>query len=323
MPGMMQDERMKCPRCHSEKICKNGHKNGKQRFLCKDCRRQFIQVRSQRGYDEAFKQICLKAYRSGKSFREIERTYGVHHTTVLSWVKQAGFDLSEMAISEMARSSSASDLSVPQTLVDSVPSSRVQTEPNAIDLREAILSGALQVFATQSYSSVTLEQISTMVGVSPQTLERYFPNKEALFIALSQQLLDRLPQKLLSLPNGDDLSAAPEVVLRQAAIALLSTFSKDQALRVLVRLVISESERFPDLAKRFIQEVERPLFNQLSTYLKFHPDLQIAEPLVATRLFMGSLMHYWLTQSVQEQATLPEERDRVVESLVAGIIAAA
>ena len=319
MSGMMQDDRMKCPRCHSEKICKNGHKNGKQRFLCKDCRHQFVKVRSQRGYDDAFKQICLQAYRNGKSFREIQRIYGVHHTTVLSWVKQAGFDLSEMARSSSVESNlitskaSASQVSAPLD---------TQAELEDIDLQEAILAGALQVFSTQSYSLVTLEQISTAASVSTQTLSRYFKDKETLFIALTQQLLDELPQKLLSLSDGD-LSAAPEIVLRRVAIALLSAFSKDRAFRILVRLVVSESEQFPELAKRFVQEVERPLFIQLSTYLKFHPDLRINDPLVATRLFMGSLMHYWLIQHLQKQVVLPEERDRIVESLIAGIIAAA
>jgi AcrR family transcriptional regulator len=32
---------MKCPRCHSQNYSKNGHRHGKQRYLCKDCGRQF------------------------------------------------------------------------------------------------------------------------------------------------------------------------------------------------------------------------------------------------------------------------------------------
>ena len=33
---------MKCPRCDSEKLSKNGHRHGKQRYLCKECGRQFL-----------------------------------------------------------------------------------------------------------------------------------------------------------------------------------------------------------------------------------------------------------------------------------------
>lgn len=32
---------MKCPHCHSTQLNRNGHKLGKQRYLCKACNRQF------------------------------------------------------------------------------------------------------------------------------------------------------------------------------------------------------------------------------------------------------------------------------------------
>ena len=33
----------KCPRCQSEEVVKNGHiHNGKQRYICKQCGRQFV-----------------------------------------------------------------------------------------------------------------------------------------------------------------------------------------------------------------------------------------------------------------------------------------
>ncbi|WP_413470337.1 transposase-like zinc-binding domain-containing protein [[Phormidium] sp. LEGE 05292] len=34
---------MICPHCHSERLSKNGHRYGKQRYLCKDCGRQFLE----------------------------------------------------------------------------------------------------------------------------------------------------------------------------------------------------------------------------------------------------------------------------------------
>ncbi|MEM1009148.1 MAG: IS1 family transposase [Myxococcota bacterium] len=35
----------KCPQCQSEIVVKNGRiHNGKQRFLCKSCARQFVQA---------------------------------------------------------------------------------------------------------------------------------------------------------------------------------------------------------------------------------------------------------------------------------------
>lgn len=35
-------------------------------------------------------QECLKLYVNGMGFRGIERVKGVHHTTIITWVKQIG-----------------------------------------------------------------------------------------------------------------------------------------------------------------------------------------------------------------------------------------
>jgi transposase-like protein len=80
---------MECPECKSNHIHKNGHKKGKQNYLCVDCRRQFIDAyESHRGYAQTVKQECLKMYVNGMGFRAIERVTGVHNTTVMDWVKK-------------------------------------------------------------------------------------------------------------------------------------------------------------------------------------------------------------------------------------------
>ncbi len=85
---------MQCPECQSTHIRKNGIKRGKQNHICADCRRQFIELYEvSRGYSDEFKRECLKMYTNGMGFRGIERVKGVHHTTVISWVKQVGENL--------------------------------------------------------------------------------------------------------------------------------------------------------------------------------------------------------------------------------------
>ena len=82
---------MKCPQCGSEHIRKNGIKKGKQNHICAECGRQFINPSEQtKAFPETTKQTCLKMYLNGMGFRAIERVMGVHHTTVIDWVKQKG-----------------------------------------------------------------------------------------------------------------------------------------------------------------------------------------------------------------------------------------
>ena len=47
---------MKCPRCQSTHIRKNGHRRGKQNYQCKDCDRQFIESYSTKGYSSEVKE---------------------------------------------------------------------------------------------------------------------------------------------------------------------------------------------------------------------------------------------------------------------------
>ena len=85
---------MKCPRCQSSHIRKNGHRRGKQNHICADCGRQFVEnPQTHRGYRDDMRQICLKMYLNGMGFRGIERVTNIHHTTVINWVKQAGENL--------------------------------------------------------------------------------------------------------------------------------------------------------------------------------------------------------------------------------------
>jgi transposase-like protein len=85
---------MQCPRCGSTHIRKNGIKKGKQNNICADCGRQFIDVYNPpQGYSDDIKQECLTMYVNGMGFRAIERVKGVHHTTIIYWVKQLGEQL--------------------------------------------------------------------------------------------------------------------------------------------------------------------------------------------------------------------------------------
>lgn len=91
---------MKCPKCSSTDINKNGRSRGKQNYRCKACGRQFVELRSSRGYSEDAKQICLKMYRDGIGFRAIERATGISHNTIINWVKQSESESTDAPESE-------------------------------------------------------------------------------------------------------------------------------------------------------------------------------------------------------------------------------
>ncbi len=87
---------MICVKCGSDRVAKNGHRHDKQRYICKDCGKQFAEKYSIRGYPPKIKQQCLELHQQGISFREIERQTGVSHNTVINWVRQSSTDLGKI-----------------------------------------------------------------------------------------------------------------------------------------------------------------------------------------------------------------------------------
>ena len=85
---------MKCPHCSSSKVRKFGKIKGKQRDHCRECDRYFQSHYESKGYSPEVKEICLKMYLNGMGFRGIERVTGIHHTTIMNWVKELGEELS-------------------------------------------------------------------------------------------------------------------------------------------------------------------------------------------------------------------------------------
>jgi AcrR family transcriptional regulator len=78
---------MICPDCQSDRVAKNGRQQGKQRYICRGCGRQFLDRYTPRGYPLEIRQQCLTLHAQGMSFREIERQTGVDCNTVINWAK--------------------------------------------------------------------------------------------------------------------------------------------------------------------------------------------------------------------------------------------
>lgn len=83
-----------CPKCKSNKFCKDGIVKGKQRFKCKDCNFRFTVENI--GKPEKLKRDALVLYLEGLGFRSIGRFLNVSHVAVFNWIKLYGEKLDEI-----------------------------------------------------------------------------------------------------------------------------------------------------------------------------------------------------------------------------------
>jgi TetR/AcrR family transcriptional regulator, regulator of autoinduction and epiphytic fitness len=181
------------------------------------------------------------------------------------------------------------------------------------DKAEAILAGAMQEFMTCGYAAASMDRIAVAAGVSKPTLYSYFQGKEGLFTALIQQMSqsDRVLDEARFLQNPIGTS------LNLMANDLLDKLSDEKPLLTLIRLIIGESGRFPELAQTFVRNFEKPNLDKLRDLLAQHPDLNLADPEITARLFVGSIVHYSIVQEMlQGREILPLARERFVEGLV-------
>ncbi len=82
---------MRCVYCGSEKIVRNGKSNqGKQRYLCKECRRIFVENPERKHYPDKLKKIAIRLYTDGVEIAVIARSLEFPYETVRSWIRAAG-----------------------------------------------------------------------------------------------------------------------------------------------------------------------------------------------------------------------------------------
>jgi len=93
-----------CPRCSSVSIVKNGKTaQRKQRYLCKDCRRQFIRNYTNLGRIGAVRDLVVPLTINGAGIRDIERVLFLSSNTILKTLRESATRLDEPAYPRRVR----------------------------------------------------------------------------------------------------------------------------------------------------------------------------------------------------------------------------
>ena len=135
--------------------------------------------------------------------------------------------------------------------------------------RQAILTAALDTFSRFGIHGSRLEQVAELAGVSKTNLLYYYPSKEALYIAVLQQILD--------------IWLAPLKAFREDCAPLV-------AIREYIRLKLEVSRDYPQASRLFCLEMLQGaplLMGELSGDLKALVDDKSA--IIASWIEQGKL----------------------------------
>lgn len=168
--------------------------------------------------------------------------------------------------------------------------------------RAAILDAAADLFLESGYDRTSLARVAERAAVSRATLFKQFPTKAELFEA-TVLAAGGSPDSEFADPPGNDLHAGL-VALGVAYVELLTR----PRMVGLIRTVIAESARFPELRERTFDFGTLPVLAALRRYLRAQ-DLEGTEVaatqflgMIASAVFWPRLMHG--TWSITEEETL-------------------
>ncbi len=124
-----------------------------------------------------------------------------------------------------------------------------------------ILEAAFLEFSRNGYAVTTLDQIAERAGVTKGTIYVYFESKEHLFISMVRELMKATLDTVQDMFDRHDGSTAD--LLRAQFNFIYQHIVEDRRRREVVRMLISEASRFPELADRYHEEIHRPCLDML------------------------------------------------------------
>lgn len=181
---------------------------------------------------------------------------------------------------------------------------------------KAILAGAMQEFLAHGYAAASMDKIAKAAQVSKATVYSHFGDKEKLFSSVIQDLVKDKFQAVMSLQENQSLERDPKQVLSKMATKMLASAQKDQTFQNFMRIILGESERFPELAQTYVRNLAKPTIETLSHYLRSHPSLKLDDSEATARVMIGTLVYFVILQEMLHgEDILPLENDRLVDTV--------
>lgn len=114
---------------------------------------------------------------------------------------------------------------------------------------DQVLSGARTVFLRDGFEGASVDDIVREAGVSKATLYSYFPDKRLLFLEVA-----KIECQAQSAVAVEQVKASGDLRqgLTQAATRMSRFFLSDVGMQV-YRIVVGESQRFPEIGREFYE----------------------------------------------------------------------
>ena len=132
------------------------------------------------------------------------------------------------------------------------------------ETRTIIYEAARREFAAHGYATTNIESLARAAGISTKTLYRLIPNKAALFEAMITERIERFASVVrLRACEGRDIEAG----LRNALMVCGELILAPDVI-ALQQMILSDSDKFPDIAETFFHKAITPTQDTLASWLR-------------------------------------------------------
>jgi AcrR family transcriptional regulator len=131
--------------------------------------------------------------------------------------------------------------------------SSTRRQEQKVHRQEGILAAAFEVFAAHGFEAARIDDVARQAGIAKGTIYLYFPDKERLFRAMVRSLVQKRFDVVAARFEG-----TAEQLLRELLSRMYSQVVKNEKVRSIVRLLIAESGRFPQLTEIYHREIIAP-----------------------------------------------------------------
>lgn len=176
----------------------------------------------------------------------------------------------------------------------------------------AILQAAEQVFARHGYAHGTTNRIAARAGVSIGSLYEYFPNKDALLVALIERHVVQGEQALTAAVAAIQPGASLQQQVQTLVSAMIELHASDRDLH---RVLFEEAPR-PAALRRRLARAEEAIIVGLASFLAARRELSLHDPTLAAQILVRvveGLVHRW---AAERSPTAPEQLAKEITKLV-------
>lgn len=128
-----------------------------------------------------------------------------------------------------------------------------------------IVEAAFETFANRGYNATHVDDVAKQAGVSKGLLYLYFESKEDLFKAVIRTVVVQRVKKLSDVSKALDL---PVCDFLEGPFATFMKKMPDSPMAVVIRLMISEGHKHPDLVDYYHANVVAPALDAITDALR-------------------------------------------------------